>query len=220
MWELQNARALLIDKFGKEFAQQAISNSDGKVAARVSDRLKIEAPKPELVVKYLEVIARAYDVEWPPKDKNGDRDDNGPDDGDDDDRPSGGQKVETGDDDPLTRKELNKATPPSDLSGRSPVMMAPQSPTSENPRPYIKLPSAPELRPGGKLQKAMGRKEEAVGDEMKDGAGAEAESGAGKTKKEKEKEKDSGSGSSSSERVPGRVPTYDDLAKRFAALKR
>src|SRR5438874_12258790 len=47
--ELQQARALLVEKFGKEFALQAVENSDGKVEERVLKQLRVEPPPEPLV---------------------------------------------------------------------------------------------------------------------------------------------------------------------------
>ncbi|KAJ4300220.1 Vacuolar protein sorting-associated protein ist1 [Collariella sp. IMI 366227] len=58
--ELHQVRALLAERFGKEFALQAVENSDGKVSERVVRKLNVQPPREELVQGYLEEIAKAY----------------------------------------------------------------------------------------------------------------------------------------------------------------
>ena len=110
--ELQQTRQLLIEKYGKDFALQAIENSDGKVAERVVKKLKVEPPDPELVMLYLKEIARTYGVNWPKGERHmeDDEDDNS-------DEPPGGQAIQTLEE-PLTTEELSKATPPRALGPR------------------------------------------------------------------------------------------------------
>lgn len=90
--ELQTVRTLLAEKFGKEFVLQATENSDGKVSEGVVKKLSVTPPKDELVQGYLEEIARAYGVDWP-QGKNKELGDppDFMDDDDDDENPSGGQ---------------------------------------------------------------------------------------------------------------------------------
>ncbi|KAI0390924.1 DUF292-domain-containing protein [Xylariaceae sp. FL0594] len=63
--ELQQVRVLFAEKFGKEFVQAAMENSGGAVSEKVVKKLSVTPPKPELVQGYLEEIARAYGVDWP-----------------------------------------------------------------------------------------------------------------------------------------------------------
>jgi vacuolar protein sorting-associated protein IST1 len=63
--ELQQVRALFAEKFGKEFVLAAMENKDGGVSEKVVKKLSVTPPKPELVQGYLEEIARAYGVDWP-----------------------------------------------------------------------------------------------------------------------------------------------------------
>jgi len=89
--ELHSVRVLLAEKFGKEFVLHATENTDGKVSEKVVKKLSVTPPKPELVTGYLEEIAKAYGVNWPRKTHE---DLGEPPDflGDDDDEnPSGGQ---------------------------------------------------------------------------------------------------------------------------------
>ncbi|KAI1810104.1 DUF292-domain-containing protein [Poronia punctata] len=63
--ELQQVRALFAEKYGKEFVLSAMENSDGSVSEKVVKKLSVTPPRPELVQGYLEEIARAYGVDWP-----------------------------------------------------------------------------------------------------------------------------------------------------------
>ncbi|KAK4109959.1 DUF292-domain-containing protein [Canariomyces notabilis] len=192
--ELQQVRLLLAEKFGKEFVLVAMENADGKVSQGVVKKLSVSPPKEELVQGYLEEIAKAYGVNWPPG-----RDDGpgkAPDfvDGDDDENPSGRQKQENsdeplhGEDDEVeAREELSKATPPRTFGPASPLHVNPPSPSTENIHPKVTL-NKMELTPTKKA------------------------SGTGLTVGKKSVER---KGS-----IADGIPDVDELAKRFAALKR
>jgi vacuolar protein sorting-associated protein IST1 len=183
--ELQNVRALLADKFGKEFVLDAAENRDGKVAKRVVDRLRVEPPKPELVEAYLSTIADAYGVDWPKgrlaaKDAALEEHDD-----DDEDSPSGGIKVKALEA-PIEKDSLAAAaTPPRNLGMKSPVSVVPPSPSTDNVSPHIKLPGPPDLKPSSKMVKAN----QAVDTKGVGGPG-------------------------------GKIPDVNELAARFAQLKR
>lgn len=184
--ELQQVRQLLVEKYGKEFAMEAVENSDGKVAERVLKKLRVEPPDPELVTLYLTEIAKTYGVAWPKKEQVAvDEND------DDDDNASGGQAIKNLEE-PLTTDELSKATPPRDLGPRSPISVAPPNPSTDNANPRLRLPAPPELKPGAKM------------------------SGLKQTHNTAAQSKDS----TKKDVVGGKVPDVDELAKRFAALKR
>lgn len=129
--ELHQARQLLVEKYGKEFALAAIENTDNKVSERVLKKLRVEPPSETLVTLYLKEIARTYNIPWgrstPPPLTNDDDDDNDP---------STGKAVLA---DPVA-EELAHATPPKAMRG--PVHVAPPSPTTENVHPTIKMPGA------------------------------------------------------------------------------
>ncbi len=192
--ELQQARALLVEKYGKDFALEAIDNSDGKVAERVLKKLRVEPPDQELVTLYLKEIARTYGVTWPKKEQIADA---GTDEDEDDENPSGGQAVKNLEE-PLTTNELSKATPPRDLGPKSPVSVAPPSPSTDNLSPRIKLPSPPELKPSARM---TGLNKQASNTDSERTA------------------KHSASGIRKNF-VGGKIPDVDELAKRFAALKK
>lgn len=181
--ELHSARALLVEKFGKDFALPAMEGEG--VAERVLNKLKVETPSPALVDAYMREIARAYGVHVPGEPEDGEEEEGDGVDNDDDDEPGDGEKVKALEA-PLEAEDLTKATPPKKLGPASPLRIAPPSPSSENVAPKVKLPGPPESKPSGKAKKAE--------DE-------------GKVKK-----KDDGPG--------GKIPDVDELAKRFAALKR
>ncbi|KAI9696121.1 MAG: hypothetical protein M1836_005952 [Candelina mexicana] len=187
--ELQQARQLLVEKYGKEFALDAIDNNDGKVAERVVKKLRVEPPDPELVNSYLKEIARTYGVQWPKRQETPELEDD-----DDDENPSGGQAVRNLEA-PLFTDELSRATPPRDLGPKSPVSVAPPSPSTENISPKIRLPGPPELKPTAKMS---GLKKRVDADEEKG--------------KETNGEDKGG--------VGGKIPDVDELARRFAALKK
>ncbi|KAL1627289.1 Vacuolar protein sorting-associated protein ist1 [Neofusicoccum ribis] len=179
--ELHSARALLVEKFGKDFALSAMEGEG--VAERVLNKLKVETPAAALVDAYMREIARAYGIHIPgdPEEEEADDEDA------DDDEPGDGEKVKALEA-PLEAEDLTKATPPKKLGPASPLRIAPPSPSSENVAPKVKLPGPPDLKPGGKLKKV------------------EEEEG------KKKKKSDDGPG--------GKIPDVDELAKRFAALKR
>ncbi|KAI9674830.1 MAG: hypothetical protein M1822_009026 [Bathelium mastoideum] len=185
--ELHTCRALLIDRFGKDFGTRAAEDRDAKVAERVRRRLDTAPPARELVDAYLAEIAKTYGVEWPEKKNDGE--DGDEDDDDDPEGKDGGQK-ERALEKPLEAEELSRATPPRDLGPRSPsVRVAPPSPSTENVTPKLKMPGAGEAKTGSK-------------------AGTPQTNG----KPEAKGKKDSGPG--------GKIPDVDELAKRFAQLKR
>lgn len=188
--ELQQTRQLLVEKYGKEFALQAMENSDGKVAERVVKKLRVEPPDPELVTLYLKEIARAYGVKWP----KGEITPEGQSDNDDDDEPGSGQAVKNLEE-PLTTEELSKATPPRDIGPKSPVSVAPPSPSSDNISPRIRLPNPPGLKPSAKMTRP-------------------------KTSTLAQSNANSSEAGSKKNVVGGKIPDVDELAKRFAALKK
>jgi vacuolar protein sorting-associated protein IST1 len=190
--ELQNVRVLLVDKYGKEFALEAME-PDAHVSEKVLKKLAVTPPSRELVIGYLEEIARTYGVDWPKK-PQGDP----PqyvDDDDDDENPSGGQAQKNLEepiaaDDTGTvkedkeREELSRATPPRNFGPSSPLRVNPPSPSTDNLHPRVKV-GALDLKPNKKMQDAS-----------------------------------NGKGIESKGPVGGTIPDIDELAKRFAALKK
>jgi vacuolar protein sorting-associated protein IST1 len=212
--ELGIVRNMLIERFGKEFAIKANDNTDGCVPARVVDKLKVDPPSAKLVQAYLEEIARTYGVDWPPQRESEQVDELGREvDGEatgDDDGGVGGGMTEppiladgSAGKTPSTPSKpnkidlggLNSATPPTSLEpggAKSPVSVAPPGATTENLSPRVRLPG------GGEVGKNSAAKSPASTAVAKGKAAASTPGGA----------------------VPGKVPTVDDLAKRFQALKK
>ncbi|RYP26900.1 hypothetical protein DL768_011516 [Monosporascus sp. mg162] len=188
--ELQQVRALLGEKFGKEFVLAAMENSDGKVNEKVVKKLSVTPPREELVQGYLEEIARAYGVDWPKRPRDLGDAPKYADDGDD--SPSGGQGQKTseapipaGSKEAKNREDLSRATPPRALGPNNPLHVNPPSPSTDNPRPKVTLNST-ELKPNKKIVDA------------------------GLAKKNPERKGGIGDG----------IPDVNELAARFAALKR
>ncbi len=196
--ELQQVRVLLVEKFGKEFVMQAMENTDGKVSERVVRKLNVAPPKEELVQGYLEEIAKAYGVDWPPGSRGDlgeppdlmdtDAGDDGASGGED-----GGQKQKAvggpllGEDEEAgARVELSKATPPKSFEPASPLHVNPPSASTDNIHPKVTL-NRVELTPTKKPAAAP-------------------------TVVKKAAEKKGG--------IADGIPDVDELAKRFAALKR
>jgi vacuolar protein sorting-associated protein IST1 len=203
--ELGMVRNMLIDRFGKEFAIRANENQDNCVPTRVVDKLKVDPPSAKLVQAYLEEIARTYNVDWPPQTETEQVEALGEEvDGEDDDLGGGTKEAPILADGaaPATPSRPNKidignlqnATPPTSLEpggAKSPVSVAPPGPRLDNLSPKVKLPG------GGEVGKANTTVKSA------------ASTGTAK-----------GKSPASGGVVPGKVPTVDDLAKRFSALKR
>ncbi|KAI1386558.1 DUF292-domain-containing protein [Hypoxylon trugodes] len=153
--ELQQVRALLAEKFGKEFVLAAMENSDQKVSEKVVKKLSVAPPREELVQGYLEEIARAYGVDWPKRPKDLGKP---PDFVDDmDDNPSEGQAQKVAEP-PLPtdskaaqeREALSRETPPRSLGPNTPLHINPPSPSTDNPRPKVTLNSV-ELKPSQRM---------------------------------------------------------------------
>lgn len=192
--ELQQCRQLLVEKYGKEFSLVAMENKDGKVPDRVLRKLRVEPPGTELVESYLKAIAAAYDVRYGEEEEEQAPETTGrsSQDDDDDSQPgSTGQKHKALEE-PLQSNELSKMTPPRELGPKSPVSVAPPSPSTDNANPKVRLPGPPELKPTAKMKKQG----EAVDkSSATNGAAAKA-------------------------RVDGDVPDVNDLEARFKMLKR
>lgn len=189
--ELQQVRALLCEKYGKEFAIQAMENSDERVSEKVLKKLSVTPPAQELVNGYLEEIARTYGVDWPKKSKEELGQPPEFVDDDDDENPSGGlaqKNLEA----PLVadgradeeREELSKATPPRNFGPSSPLRVNPPSPSTDNLHPRVR--GALDLKPTKKMQTLAVSKP----------------------------------GIQSKGPVGGTIPDVDELAARFAALKK
>lgn len=192
--ELSQVRLLLADKFGKEFVLAAMENSDGKVSEKVVKKLSVSPPKPELVQGYLEEIAKAYGVNWPRRAKEdlGDPPDYVDDDDDGGGGPSGGQ-AQKNLEAPLAA-ESKVAEVGEELSKATPPKaFGPASPLHVNPP----SPSTDNIHP----KVTLNSKELKPSQKMIN---------AGLAKKAPE----------SKGSIADGVPDFDELSKRFAALKR
>ncbi|KAI8689923.1 hypothetical protein LRP88_13775 [Fusarium phalaenopsidis] len=168
--ELGTVRTLLAEKYGKEYVMSATENTEGKVNEKVVKKLSVTPPREELVVGYLEEIAKAYGVDWPKRETVSpppellDDDDEA---ADDEDKPSGGQKqkvleapLAAGPKDPV----LN--TPVKKLSGggpTSPLTVTPPRMTTDNVHPKVTLGSV-ELKPSKKAEAARKEPEGSIPD--------------------------------------------------------
>lgn len=210
--ELAVVRGLLIERFGKEFGVRANENRDGCVPKRVVEKLKVEPPREALVTAYLVEIARTYGVEWPRRREGEDDEMEGlgreVDDEDDemDGEGGGGGKeaplaVETGTQ-PQTpagsrknRMDLGQAYDREQLSKATPPReLGPKSPVSVAP-------------PGPRSDNLSPRVKLPDGDVVNN-------------KKIESKPPAAAARPQAKNIVGGTVPTVDDLAKRFSALKR
>ncbi|KAH9891419.1 DUF292-domain-containing protein [Xylariomycetidae sp. FL2044] len=191
--ELQQVRVLLAEKFGKDFVLTTMENSDGKVSEKVIKKLRVTPPREELVQGYLEEIARAYGVDWPGKPKDlGDPPGYVDDDDDANDNPSGGlaQKIA---ETPLSSASKDVKEREELSRATPPRSLGPNSPLHVNPP----SPSTDNPRP----KVTMNSMELKPSKKMVD-AGIATKPSANK----------GGIGDG--------IPDVDELASRFAALKR
>lgn len=158
--ELGTVRTLLAEKYGKEYVISATENTEGKVNEKVVKKLSVTPPREELVVGYLEEIAKAYGVDWPKRETVSpppellDDDDEA---ADDEDKPSGGQKQKILEA-PLAAEPKDPVlkTPVKKLSGggpTSPLTVTPPRMTTDNVHPKVTLGSV-ELKPSKKADAA------------------------------------------------------------------
>ncbi|KAF2760147.1 DUF292-domain-containing protein [Pseudovirgaria hyperparasitica] len=194
--ELHMARNILIEKFGKEFALSAMEGEG--VAERVLKKLKVETPSRDLVDAYLGEICKAYGVPF--------GSDNTEDDGNESDGDGGGQRAkqesELGLEPALEAESGATNTSTSDKKGeevdelkkaKAPKSLGPGSPLRIAPSSPSSENPTPRIRMPGQT-------------------GKEPVSAVKKTPTAAAKKKDDGPG--------GKIPDVDELAKRFAALKR
>jgi len=64
--ELGEVRRQFAKKFGSKFAKNAETNVEALINPRLSKKLSIEPPSASLVFKYLEEIAKEYNINWEP----------------------------------------------------------------------------------------------------------------------------------------------------------
>jgi vacuolar protein sorting-associated protein IST1 len=193
--ELHAARALLVEKFGKDVALKSMEGEG--VAERVIRKVRYETPRRELVDAYLSEIARFYGVPFgqPEDEIQVSSDDDEPGDGVKEPAETERGNLElaleaepgSGVDDKKVkeeeeREELVKATPPKQFGPQSPLRITPPSPSTDNIAPKLKLPGHLVTKPkAAEVKKTPVKKEGGPG---------------------------------------GKIPDVDELARRFADLKK
>ena len=245
MKELHAARALLIEKFGKDIA---LASMEGEgVAERVLSKLKIATPSPDLVAAYLAEIARFYGVPFGEDDDPTSATTDNADDDDEEDGGGGGGGIgelaepakvleppleaspgrptaaagarekekargaaDEDEDDEVA--QLSRATPPRLLGGpKSPLRITPPSPRTDNVAPKLRLPGATTAGTAGTA--GTGPANAASGAKVRKGEVRAAGAGGGAG--------GAGAGAGAAGGGPGgKIPDVDELARRFAQLKR
>lgn len=149
--ELTMVRTMLTDRYGKDFMALAQENKleHVKVPERVAKSLRVRPPTQDLVESYLKEIAKAYGISWGEEQQQEDLG-NAPEFVDDrpstphDQQPDGrnGDNAEERTKRASETNELSKATPPRRpvQSGKSPVIVAPPGPRTDNLHPRVKVP--------------------------------------------------------------------------------
>jgi vacuolar protein sorting-associated protein IST1 len=197
--ELHSVRNLLVEKFGKDFALSAMEEEG--VAERVLKKLKVETPSETLVNAYLKEICRTYGVPFP-----GDEDEEVGGDEDDDDGDGGGMRAKQ------SEKVLEEPLESEPKSMAGTVSQKPKSAaesTRDEEVDELRKATPPRaLGPASPLRIAPpSPSSENVTPRIKMPGAPVAQ-----PKKDAAKKKDDGPG--------GKIPDVDELAKRFAALKR
>ncbi|KAB8346290.1 hypothetical protein FH972_023334 [Carpinus fangiana] len=192
--ELGQARALLEAKYGGKDKKSGIvgeAMAGEGVSERVRRKLATDPPRPELVEEYLRAIASAYDVPYGEKQAQVDAElEQLGDDDDDEDGEGGGQKAP-----PLLAEGWGAVSPPQALGAKSPLSVAPPSPSTERPSPKVKGAGGQDLKPSPRVAA------------VKKAAKAASETPT--------KARDDGK-----KKPEGEIPNVDDLAARFAMLKK
>ncbi|KKA27817.1 hypothetical protein TD95_003916 [Thielaviopsis punctulata] len=166
--ELQTVRALLAERFGKEFVLAATENVGGGVSDKVVRKLQVVPPREELVQGYLEEIAHAYGVAWPHRETPAFLEDEdvvaGEDASAEDESGTDGGGGGTGALSKLQeeQKALSEATPPADIAPKSPLKIVPPKMSTDNVHPKVTLNSrdissmAAKPKPKPAVKKAAG----------------------------------------------------------------
>jgi len=213
--ELNQARQLLVDKFGKEFAAQAMENrGEVQIPERVTRKLRVEPPGKELVESYLKEIALAYDIPYGDDDEEEVAQTEDVEEDEEDDQPGSGGQAEVATttprpkknkpvfEEPLSTQELSSMTPPRTLDPglTSPVRIAPPSPSTDNANPRLRLPgtNGTVAAASAGTRKVSGRP--TAGKPLA-GAGA-------------------GGAAAGAKKPEGDIPDVNDLESRFKLLKK
>jgi len=68
--ELHILRDLLMHKYGRDFSAAVMDNVDNRVSDRITKKVAVITPSPELVDAYLVEIAKGYSLPWRPANEN------------------------------------------------------------------------------------------------------------------------------------------------------
>lgn len=144
--ELVTLRQLFAHKYGKAFEADAAGNVEDCVNDKVVIKLSVQPPSQELVTRYLREIARTYHVDWHSGESSEEDDD------DDDDDVTGGTRdvLAVGAVDTTATTMTTTPGKTAAATAAALVNVALPSPTSENPRPRLRIPSTttpPVLKP-------------------------------------------------------------------------
>ncbi len=184
-------RGFLVEKFGKDVA---LASMEGEgVAERVMKKLRVETPSQELVDAYLTEIARFYGVPFGEA-KTAEEDEEVEEEEDDDDEPSGGAKEKAELKVPLDAKPSDSKKEDQNealTKATTPKKLGPQSPVRVVPPSPSTDNVAPRLKLPGHAADKIAKNDAAA--------------------KKKAVKKEDGL---------GKIPDVDELAKRFAELKR
>lgn len=164
--ELGLVRDQLMAKFGRDFVVNAMENKDDCVNARIISKLRVSTPDLFLVDRYLEEIAKTYNVNWKSDITNNDDDDDGDDGG-------GGSLIDLDTSSGTSVRPL-RSTPIALVDTESPLPSMPAFKSDPAPSSDLDLPLPPIASP---LKNTAPRNDDAS-------------------------------------------PDFDELAKRFEALKR
>jgi len=204
-----------VDKFGKEFAAQAMENrGEVQIPERVTRKLRVEPPGKELVESYLKEIALAYDIPYGDDEEDVPQTEDIEDEDDDNDEPGSGGQAEPATttprpkknkpvfEEPLSTQELSSMTPPRTLDPglTSPMRIAPPSPSTDNANPRLRLPGTNGTVAAASAGNARKVSSRATVGKPSAAAGAGAATGAKKPE--------------------GEIPDVNDLESRFKLLKK
>ena len=199
--ELGMVRVLLVERFGKEFAIRAQENRDNIVPERVVKKLKVDPPSEKLVTAYLSEIAKTYGVDWPKMDERmtdlqNEVDEEGS------DGEGGGMKEQ-----PILADGHNPTSTP---TAKGKVDLGRPFEREELNKATPPRGMAPDGAKSPISVAPPGSRSDNPSPKVKLPGGGEAKPASSSTAKAPQ----------AKDVVGGKVPTVDDLAKRFSALKR
>ncbi|KAL9109735.1 MAG: hypothetical protein Q9227_005604 [Pyrenula ochraceoflavens] len=242
--ELSAVRAMLVERWGKEFGGRAAENrppvgsgegdaqqTGGLVPEKIVRKLKVETPSRQLVELYLEEIAKAYGVDWP-KQREGEDDEvdnlNQEIDHEDQDTPDndenngggggGGQKEPPIPSTPKSKpnpENLGRAYNPEDLNRATPPR---EVGTARSPI-SVAPPGArtDNLRPKVRIPGDGDNNDSNAAKKQNQSQERKAAPGKGGVGSKNAGGRGGGGGGGA---VGGKIPDVDELARRFQELKR